>query len=250
MLEGKVVLVTGSARGVGSGIARQLVRRGATVCVNYAASELKANRLVDEFRAGGGHSACYQADVTDASQVSTMVDQIEHEWGRLDGVVNNAIAGLQEGNLSIVAWSDFETAFSFGCKAVVNTTMAALPAFARAGGGRIVNVVTDFWNEAPPGWAVYLAGKGALVGLSRSLSAELGPEGVTVNMVAPGWIVADSADEGSDESVEFASRLPLRRRAHGEDVGDVVSFYMSDLASQVTGAYLLVNGGRTAQVGT
>ncbi len=93
-----------------------------------------------------------------------------------------------------------------------------MPAFTERGGGRIVNVVTELWNMAPAGWSVYLAGKGAMVGMSRSLAAELGPQGVTVNMVAPGWMATDKVDTSSEGSRGFAASLPLRR--HGGRRGD------------------------------
>jgi 3-oxoacyl-[acyl-carrier protein] reductase len=246
----RVVLVTGSGRGAGVGIARSLARQGATVAVNYATSADGARAVVDEIEASGGKARAYQTSVLDTDAVADMVGSIESDFGRLDGVVNNAIAGVQGATFADATFDDYRDAFDYGCRAVVNTARAALPVFARAGGGRIVNVVTDFWNSAPPEWSVYLAGKGALVGLSRSLAGEFGPLGVTVNMVAPGWMVADEADENSDDSREFSAKLPLRRRARPEDVGDVIAFYLSDLAASVTGAYLVVNGGRNPQVGT
>ena len=250
MLAGRVVLVTGSGRGVGAGIARALAHRGAAVAVNYSSSAKQAQSVVDGITDAGGEARSYQADVRDPRAVEQMVAAVEADFGGLDGIVNNAIAGVQSALLDDARWSDYTDAFDFGCRAVVNTVKAARPAFARRSGGRIVNVVTDFWNIAPEGQSVYVAGKGAMVGLSRSLARELGPENITVNIVAPGWMVENAEDEMSAESVEFSASLPLRRRGRPEDVGDVCAFYLSDLGAAVTGAYLLVNGGRITQAGT
>jgi 3-oxoacyl-[acyl-carrier protein] reductase len=170
-------------------------------------------------------------------------------FGRLDGVVNNAIAGRQAGSLDEATDADYDTAFGYGCHAVVNTIRAARPVMRDAGGGRIVNIVTELWNMAPAGWSVYMAGKGAMVGLSRSLAVELGPENITVNMVAPGWMVDEKVPPGSEASANFAKQLPLRRHGSAEEIGNVCAFFLSDLAAYVTGAYVPVCGGRITQMG-
>jgi 3-oxoacyl-[acyl-carrier protein] reductase len=117
------------------------------------------------------------------------------------------------------------------------------------GGGRIVNIVTELWNMAPSGWAPYLAGKGAMVGLSRSMACELGPLGITVNMVAPGWMADEKVDPSSDSSINFGKGLPLQRHGSADEIGNGCVFFLSDLASYVTGAYLPVTGGRVTQMG-
>ena len=120
-------------------------------------------------------------------------------FGRLDGLVNNAIGGRQEAT----GRSDpgrLRDGFDFGSRAVINTITAARPHMRQAGGGRVVNIVTELWNMAPADWSVYMAGKGAMVGLSRSLAMELGPENITVNMVAPGWMADEKVDTSADGS--------------------------------------------------
>ncbi|RLK47500.1 SDR family NAD(P)-dependent oxidoreductase [Microbacterium telephonicum] len=249
LLDGRVVLVTGAGRGAGVGIARRLADHGASVAVNYAASREGADALVAEIRAAGGTAAAFGADVRDPASVAAMVDDIERTLGRLDAVVNNAIAGDQQKDFDEATLAHYDRMYDFAVRAVVTTTQAALPAFERAGGGRIVNVVSELWNSSPAGWSPYTAAKGAMVGLSRSLSAELAPRGVTVNMVAPGWMIADAADEASEGSRSYTRELPLGQRPHPEDIGDVIAFYLSELAAGVTGAYLLVNGGKYTQTG-
>ncbi len=244
MLEGKVILVTGGARGIGACISRTLAREGATVAINYSGSREKAEALAAEI---GGRAV--KADVRDPEAVAAMVEAVVAEFGRIDGVVNNAISGKQNGSLAEASWSDYENSFDFGCKQVVNIITAARPHFVNQGGGRIVNIVTELWNMAPSNWSVYMAGKGAMVGLSRSLACELGPENITVNMVAPGWMADEKVDTSSEGSKNFAKTLPLARHGSGDEIGNACAFFMSHLASYVTGAYLPVTGGRITQMG-
>ena len=250
LLTGKVALVTGGGRGIGAAICRVLAREGATVAVNYAHSAEKAEAVVAEIRAVGGVAQAFGADVRDPEAVQAMVEDVVTAFGRLDGVVNNAIAGKQHGPLSEATLEDYTTAYDFGCKAVLNTTIAARPLFVAQGGGRIVNIVTELWNMAPGNWSVYMAGKGAMVGLSRSLACELGPENITVNMVAPGWMADEKVDTESEGSKNFARSIPLRRHGSADEIGNGCVFFLSDLAGYVTGTYLPVTGGRITQMGS
>jgi 3-oxoacyl-[acyl-carrier protein] reductase len=250
LLEGKVALVTGGGRGIGAAISRTLARHGATVAVNYSASGEKAEAVVREITEAGGKARAFQADVRDSEAVGRMVHEVVAAFGRLDGVVNNAISGRQHGSLADASMDDFTTAFEFGCKAVVTTITAARPVMREQGGGRIVNIVTELWNMAPADWSVYMAGKGAMVGLSRSLACELGPEGITVNMVAPGWMADEKVDTASEGSKKFAQTIPLRRHGSADEIGNACVFFLSDLAGYVTGTYLPVTGGRITQMGS
>lgn len=245
MLEGKIILVTGGARGIGANISRVLATEGATVAVNYSGSRDKAEEIAESI---GGRA--YQADVRHADAVKRMVDAIVGDYGRIDGIVNNAISGKQHGSFADASWDDFANSFDFGCRQVVNTVSAVRPHFAAQGGGRIVNIVTELWNLAPAEWSVYMAGKGAMVGVSRSLANELGPENITVNMVAPGWMADEKVDTQSAGSKGFAATLPLRRHGSADEIGNACVFFMSHLAGYVTGAYIPVTGGRITQMGS
>lgn len=249
LLDGKVALVTGGARGIGAAIARVLAREGCAVGINYSRSAELAQALAEEIGTAGGKAMPLHADVRDESQVRAIVEQLSQRFGRIDGIVNNAIAGRQSGRLEEATWDDYEMAFEFGCKAVVNSVRAARPLFQRQGGGRLVNIVTELWNMGTAEWSVYLSGKGAMVGLSRTLACELGPENITVNMVAPGWMVTEKVDPNSEGSRGFARSLPLRKHGSAEEIGNACAFFLSDLASYVTGAYLPVTGGRITQMG-
>ena len=250
LLEGKVALVTGGGRGIGAAISRVLAREGATVAVNYGQSKDKAEAVVAEIRAAGGKAQAFGADVRDETATRAMVGEIAERFGRLDAVINNAIAGRQHGPLTGATLDDYASAFDFGCRAVLNTISAARPLMKEQGGGRIVNIVTELWNMAPAEWSVYMTGKGAMVGLSRSLACELGPENITVNMVAPGWMADEKVDTNSEGSRKFAeTQIPLRRHGSADEIGNACVFFLSHLASYVTGTYLPVTGGRITQVG-
>ncbi len=249
LLKDRVILVTGGGRGLGAAICRVAGRQGATVAVNYGQSAAKAEAVVAEIEEAGGKAAAFQADVRDAEAVTAMMEAVVGQFGRIDGVVNNAIGGRQNGSLQVATPSDYQNAFAFGCTAVLNTINAARPVMVAQGGGRIVNIVTELWDMAPSEWSVYMAGKGAMVGMSRSLACELGPENITVNMVAPGWMADEKVDTNSDSSKNFAKTLPLRRHGSADEIGNACVFFLSDLASYITGAYLPVTGGRITQMG-
>lgn len=249
LLDGKVALVTGGARGLGAAIARVLAREGASVAINYGSSAEKAGALAAEIRDNGGIAEVFGADVRDADAVQRMVHDVLATFGRIDGIVNNAIGGRQHGSLHETSWDDYATAFDFGCKAVVNMVRAVRPVMQEQGGGRIVNIVTELWNMSPGDWSVYVSGKGAMVGLSRSLANELGPENITVNMVAPGWMADEKVDTQSEGSRDFAKTVPLRVHGSADEIGNACAFFLSPLAGYVTGAYLPVTGGRVTQMG-
>lgn len=246
LLSGKVVLVTGGGRGIGAAICRVLAREGAIVAVNYGKSAEKAEAVAAEI---GNGARAYQADVTDEASVRAMIEQLVADFGRIDGIVNNAIAGSQPGKLGEHGWDGYQNMLDYNVKAVYNTLVAARPHFNAQGGGRVVNIVTELWNLAPAGWSMYTAGKGAMVGMSRSLASELGPENITVNMVAPGWMADEKVDTESEGSKNFAKSLPLRVHGSAEEIGNGCAFFLSHLAGYVTGAYLPVTGGRITQSG-
>jgi len=249
LLDGRVAIVTGGGRGIGASISRVLTRHGAAVAVVYGSSEDAANKVVGEIEAVGGKAAPFRADVRDPDAVDAMVEGVMARFSRIDGVINNAIAGRQCAAFEEATWQDYLDMFDFGCKAVVNTVRAVRPVMKAQGGGRIVNIVTELWSMGSGSWSTYLSGKGAMVGLSRSLANELGPDGITVNMVAPGWMITENVDPASEGSISFGKSLPLGWHGSADEIGSGCVFFMSDLARYVTGAYLPVTGGRVTQMG-
>lgn len=249
LLQDKVIIVTGAGRGIGAAIARVVGREGAIVIVNYGSSKEKAEAVASEIVAKGGRAEAIGADVRSAEAVQQMADSVVAKYGRIDGVVNNSIAGTQVAPLDAATLDDYRNAFDFGCVAIINMVKAVRPVFNRQGGGRIVNIVTELWNKAPAQWTVYMSGKGAMVGVSRSLACELGPENITVNMVAPGWMADEKVDVNSEGSKGYAASLPLRRQGSAEEIGNGCAFFLSEYAGFVTGTYLPVCGGNVTQVG-
>jgi 3-oxoacyl-[acyl-carrier protein] reductase len=249
LLEGKVAVVTGGARGIGADICRVLAREGCSVVVNYSNARENAELVAAECLECGVGAIAVQADVRNQADVDGMVEQTIRNLGRIDGLINNAISGRQHGRLEELTDQDFQDMFDFGARAVTNTTRAVRPFMRDQGGGSIVNVVTELWNMGSGEWSAYLGGKGAMVGISRALANELGPEGITVNMVAPGWMVTEKVDTASTGSINFGQSLPLRRHASAQEIGNACAFFLSHLATYVTGAYLPVTGGRITQMG-
>lgn len=249
LLDGRVAVVTGGGRGIGADITRVLGRHGAKVAAVYCSSRERTEGVCAEVRQAGGEARAFQADVRDAESVQAMVSAVVEVYGRVDGVVNNAISGRQYAPFDEATWQDYVDMYDFGCKAVVNTVRALKPVFAEQGDGRVVNIVTELWNMGSGEWSTYLAGKGAMVGLSRSLANELGPLGIRVNMIAPGWMADEKVDPTSEASIGFGKGLPLGYHGGGDEIGKACVFLLSDLASYITGAYLPVTGGRVTQMG-
>ncbi len=249
LLAGKGVLVTGASKGIGAATARVLARHGAKVAVSYASGKERAEAVVAEIVAEGGEAIAVGGDVRDADSVLAMVEEVVGRFGRIDGLVNNAIGGDQHGTFANATWDGYQNMIDFGAKAVVNTIKAVQPHFRAQGGGSVVNIVTELWNMGSGDWSMYMAGKGAMVGISRSLAAELGPDNIRINMVAPGWMATETVDTSSDGSKGFAASLPLRRHGSAEEIGNACVFFLSDLSTYCTGTYLPVCGGRVTQMG-
>ncbi|MBI2300862.1 MAG: SDR family oxidoreductase [Armatimonadetes bacterium] len=249
LLAGKVALVTGGGHGIGACISRVLASHGAKVAVNYSVSRDKADAVVAEITGSGGEAAAFCADVRDEAAVAAMVQAAHSHFGRLDGLVNNAIGGTQSVSFADADWDQYQNMLDFGCKAVYNTIKAVRPIMQAQGHGRIVNIVTELWNMAPATWSAYLAGKGAMVGMSRSLAVELGPDGITLNMIAPGWMQTDKVDPTSPGSINFGKGLPVGFHGSADHIGNGCVFFLSELGAYVTGAYLPVTGGRITQMG-
>jgi 3-oxoacyl-[acyl-carrier protein] reductase len=244
-LNGKVALVTGSARGIGAAIAARLARDGAAVIVNYARSAQAAERVAESIRASGGKAAVARADVGIAVEAFGLVQRTIRELGRLDIVVNNAalIAPAPFDQVEIDAVSAQFATNVMGPVAIVKEFLRHLP----ADGGRVINISSLASEYALPGASVYSATKGALDALTRVWAHELGPRGVTVNAVSPGPVHTDAAAEFlTDEARKtFVTRTPLGRIGEPDDIAAVVAFLASPDAAWITGHVVAASGGFT-----
>ena len=251
LLDGKVVLVTGGSRNVGAGIVRSLAREGAMVAINYLKETERANAVAECIQGQGGNCGVWQCDVRETHATKVMVEDIVKRFGRIDGVVNNARHSGRRNpptDEDPVRWADHAQEFEYYVKTTLNTIHAARPFMKAQGIGRIVNIVSTAWNHPWTGEGDYASGKGGMIGLTRCLVLELGREGITINMVSPGWTRTDKTPPDVCESA-LAKQNPLGRLAEPEEVGDACVFFISDLAKFITGAYLPVDGGNSPMMG-
>jgi 3-oxoacyl-[acyl-carrier protein] reductase len=247
---GQVVLVTGSGRGIGAAIARAFASQGAAVAVNYLRDAASADAVARDCREAGGDALAMQADVSDPAAAARLVDTVIAEFGRLDVVVNNAFAPYAfdpEQRLAFgeAGWDAYRTQFEGAVGAAHHVCRAALPHLTRHARGAIVNIASNLVEHPVEPYHDYATAKSALVGFSRNLAAELGPQGVRVNCVAPGLVYPTQASAstraGFRESI--AAATPLRRLARPEDVAGPVLFLASAHSAFITGQVLFVDGG-------
>lgn len=242
------VLVTGGARGLGQAITRALAREGAGVVINYHRSEAAAQALAEEL---GPRAIALQADVTDAAAVQRLFAAARERTGApISAVVNNALAqfsfdGDARPKLGEIAWERFSQQIEGAVKGALNTMQAALPAMRAQGFGRIVNVGTNLFQNPVVPYHDYTAAKAALLSLTRTAANDLGPDGITVNMVSGGLLRTTDASRATPEAVFdlIASLTPLRRVTTPEEFADAVLFFLSPWARAVTGQNLVVDSG-------
>ncbi|MBV9850726.1 MAG: SDR family oxidoreductase [Armatimonadetes bacterium] len=239
LLEGKVALVTGAGRGIGSEVARLFAGEGARVGVHYRSSRETAEALAREI---GG--VALQADLTDSAATEAMVAAALSHFGRMDVLVNNAASFAADLSFEQATWDDFQNEFAGVVGTTVNPTRAVVPIMKQQGGGRIIVFLATLLQRPVPNYVVHATAKSALIGLTRTLARDLGPHGITVNMVSPGMTLTEYS-QALPEKVQDAVRrqTPLRRLATPEDVAKVVLFYASPLADFVSGANLAPDGG-------
>ena len=245
----QVVLVTGGARGLGAAISRAFAGQGARVVVNYRRSREAALALQQEL--GADRVLPVQADVTDPAKVAAMVAQARAHFGAaVTTVVNNALVdfafdGDARPKAADIGWERFAAQFEGSVRAALNTVQAALPGMREAGFGRVVNIGTNLFQNPVVPYHDYTASKAALLSLTRTLAADLGPDGVTVNMLSGGLLRTTDASAATPEAVFdlIAAGTPLRRVTTPAEFADAVLFFASPWSRAVTGQNLVVDGG-------
>jgi 3-oxoacyl-[acyl-carrier protein] reductase len=246
MTSGKTALVTGASYGLGRAIAVHLACRGHTVAVNFFRSQDHAEETVARCRAQGARAAAFQADVRDAAQVAAMVRRIQEECGEIGTVVHNATGPQPMRPVEEYSWDEYQDQLDYFVKAPVLVTQATLAPMKKARAGRIILIGSDVVDLGNANFSAYVAAKGAMVGLARAWATEFGPWGITVNLVAPGWIpVERHAEALPEERAAYAAGVPLRRQGKPADVAGAVAYLASEEANFVTGQCWAVNGGNT-----
>ena len=239
----RTALVTGGSRGIGRAVARLLARAGVRVAFSYLRDEAAANGLVKEVRAGGGEAMALAGDVSRPDHARQMVRDVVAAWQRLDILVNNAGVWEEDeaGRGDLETW---DRAFAVNARGAFLVTDAAVPHLEREKGS-IVFVASTAAQRGEAKHSAYAASKGALVSYTKSLAMELGPRGIRVNCVAPGWVETDmtAAALSGPGRREIERAIPVGRVASPEDIAGPVLFLVSDLARHVQGEILNVNGG-------
>jgi 3-oxoacyl-[acyl-carrier protein] reductase len=247
-LQGKVALVTGASRGLGAAIARTLASRGAKVAVNTYGTPQRAARLVDEVSLIGGTAKAFRADVRDQAAVNNMVAEIEATLGPVDIVVCNATGPQPFLSIEELTWQACLDQLEFFVKSPVLIAQAVVPGMKQRRHGRIINIGSEVFEKGVPKFSAYVAAKGAQLGLTRSWAMELAEFGITVNLVAPGWIPTERHAADSDESKQaYAATVPMKRMGVPPDIAEAVAFLASDAANFITGQKISVNGGNTLE---
>lgn len=243
MTGGRAVLVSGASRGLGAGIARRLAAAGWAVAVGYRSGQESAEQVVADIRAADGVAQAYRGDLTDQSEVLRVIGEIGTDLGPVLGVVANATGPQPLTPVEEITWTDYLDQLTFFVKSPTLLLQAALPAMRSYRFGRVVLIGSDMVDRAKPGWSAYTAAKAAQIGLVRVWARELGPDGITVNLVAPGWIPVER-HAGADTSA-YLEEVPLARMGTPEDVAELVSYLCSDAAGFVTAQRISVNGAHT-----
>jgi len=244
-LEGKTALVTGASRGIGAAIALRLASEGATVVVNYSGSRDAALGVVDAIVAAGGRANALQADVSEPSACTALVEAVVAEYGAIDVLVNNA--GItRDGLLVRMTDEDWASVISTNLTGVFSVTRAAARHMMKARSGSIINIASVVGISGNAGQANYAAAKAGVIGLTKSIARELAPRKVRCNAVAPGFIETDMTAALTDAQREgVAGTIAMGRFGTGGDVAAAVAFLASDDAAYITGQTLAVDGGMT-----
>ena len=242
LLDGKVALVTGAARGIGKAIALKFASEGADVAFTDLVINEAAEETVKEIEAFGHKVKAYASNAADFAQTQEVVDQIMADFGHIDILVNNA--GITKDGLMLrMSEAQWDAVINVNLKSAFNFIHALTPIMARQRGGSIINMSSVVGVSGNAGQCNYSASKAGLIGLAKSIAKEMGPRGIRANCIAPGFIISDMTKALSEEVREqWMKTIPLRRGGTPEDVAHVALFLASDLSSYVSGQVIHVCG--------
>ena len=243
MLSGKIALVTGASRGIGKETAITLASYGATVIVNYNGSKDKASEVVDIIKENGGEALAYGCNVSDYNAVEAMMKDLIAQFGRIDILVNNA--GItKDGLLMKMSEADYDAVLDINLKGTFNCIKHISRQMLKQKGGRIINLSSVVGVYGNAGQVNYSASKAGVIGITKSVAKELGSRGISVNAVAPGFIVTEMTDAMPEEAKKQVSdRIAMKKLGSTKDVAETVAFMASDKAAYITGQVICVDGG-------
>jgi 3-oxoacyl-[acyl-carrier protein] reductase len=242
----RTALITGASRGLGAAIALELAATGANAAINYFNSGNAAEQLCQRIRHAGGHAHAFKADVRNEAEIVRLVHEVREVFGDIDVLVANATGPQPFLSIEEQTWATYLDQLEFFVKSPLLLLKQVLPGMKQRGFGRIINIGSEVFELGNPRFANYVSAKGAQLGLTRSWARELAPTGITVNLVAPGWIPTERhADATQEELDSYAADVPMKRMGKAEDIAKIVAFLASDAAGFITGQRFSVNGGNT-----
>lgn len=254
--EGQVAIITGGALGIGGATARKLASEGASIFIADI-DDAAAAANVGRIEQAGGTAETSHIDVSRSEDIARMVNEAVDLYGRLDILVQNAFGVLTgesriHGSAITVEEDDWDYGFDVLLKALYLGAKHAIPHMRAAGGGNIINLASVHSLLQEPGMLVYEAAKAGVVGMTRQMATEFGPDGIRVNAIAPGHIVSEGLAEKWEENPDglafFAEQYPVRRTGIPDDIANGIAFLCSDDASFITGHTLAIDGGLTVQL--
>jgi 3-oxoacyl-[acyl-carrier protein] reductase len=242
----RTALITGASRGLGCAIALEQAAVGANVAVNYHKNRERAEQLCAQLRTKGVEAHAFQADVRNEDEVARLVQEVTGVFGKIDILVVNATGPQPMIPIEEQTWQSYLDQLEFFVKSPLLLLKQVLPGMKQRGFGRIVQIGSEVFELGNPQFANYVAAKGAQLGLTRSWARELAPTGITVNLVAPGWIPTERhADASSEELDTYRQNVPMQHMGEAVDIARTVAFLASDAARFITGQRFSVNGGNT-----
>jgi 3-oxoacyl-[acyl-carrier protein] reductase len=243
-LNNKVALITGASRGIGAASAKALAYHGSTVIINYIQSKDKAEKLLDDIENAGGKGMAFKADVRDRGAVDKMVESALKEFGKIDILVNNANINFAIKPFIELTWDEIESKFMGEMKALYNCSQAVLKDMVRRKSGKLIFISSSLSRFPGYGFSAHAAAKSAVDSLAKVMAMELGPLGITTNVVGPGLTLTDAtAGQPKEMHEQVAAITPLRRLGMPEDIAGVVVFLASSLSNYLNGEYIPVTGG-------
>ena len=243
LLEGKVAIITGASRGIGSGIAKVFAEQGANVAFTFSSSVESAMALENELNALGIKAKGYQSNAANFDEAQKLVDDVMVDFGNIEILINNA--GITKDNLLIrMSEEDFDKVIEINLKSVFNMTKAVQKIMLKNRKGSIVNMSSVVGVKGNAGQANYAASKAGMNGFTKSIALELGSRNIRCNAIAPGFIETEMTAKLNEDVVKgWREAIPLKRGGTPEDVANVCVFLASDMSAYVTGQVINVDGG-------